>query len=44
MEVQIFAKGSESERVNQLCLWMAKTQITEREAWHFRPFLSLVES
>ena len=23
---------------------MAKAQITEHEAWHFRPFLSLVES
>jgi hypothetical protein len=44
MEVQILANGSESERINQLCLWMAEAQITEDEAWHFRPFLSLVES
>ena len=30
MEVQILANGSESERINQLCLWMAEAQITQR--------------
>lgn len=44
MEVQILANGSESERIDQLWLWMAEAQITEHEAWYFRPFLSLVES
>ena len=44
MEVQILANGGQSERINQLWLWMAKAQITDREAWHFRPFLSPVES
>ena len=44
MEVQILANGGETERIDQLWLWMAKAQITEHEAWHFRPLLSLVES
>jgi hypothetical protein len=28
------ANGSESERIDQLWLWMAEAQITEHEAWH----------
>jgi hypothetical protein len=28
MEVQILANGDESERIDQLCLWMVEAQIT----------------
>ena len=30
MEVQILANSGESERINQLCLWIAEGQITQR--------------
>ena len=43
IQVQILANSGESERINQLCLWMAEAQITEHEAWHFRPYPSLLK-